>query len=525
MRLIRLNAGIKRTISIHEIIDTYKYPVIAISVHLIIAAIRCVSAVYGPIRLQGDEAQYWSWSQHLGWSYYSKPPLIAYCNYITEWLFGHSELSVRINAIFCGILIGLVTYLFTYKVYSSHQKALWASMLVLVMPFYFDISSIYSTDSILLLCWLLAAYFYWQASGTNKWRYWIAMGVSIGVGSLGKYAMLFFILTLLLYLLFEDRSKFSNPALYVSLLLGIAIFVPVIIWNAKHQFVGYQHLVDLSGVHDESRPILKKLLNILSFIGGQILIASPLFIVMYCKMFKQGRHDKLTRFFFIPMFIILGIFMMESVIKKREADINWTMFVYTGLPILLASYIIDFHKEKIAKILFGITVSLLLIVTTIPIWSSPVSKRILPVKADPMKELYVWRDMAKSVDSIYTGCNNPSKTIIFSDQYMCVSELMFYLYPDKQIYFYNSGSRMCEYQLWKGVEQYNNKNYDALFVHFTPYDKIDPNENNMPSSVAGAFEKIDSHIVKTYYYRGELAYVVDIYKMKKLKTIQIASPN
>lgn len=75
-----------------------------------------------PLALAGDEAQFWAWSKHLDWSYYSKPPLIAYCNYITQQWFGHSELSVKINAIFCGMLIGWITYLFTYKVYQSHLK-------------------------------------------------------------------------------------------------------------------------------------------------------------------------------------------------------------------------------------------------------------------------------------------------------------------------------------------------------------------------------------------------------------------
>jgi len=39
----------------------------------------------------------------------------------------------------------------------------------------------------------------------------------------------------------------------------------------------------------------------------------------------------------------------------------------------------------------------------------------------------------------------------------------------------------------KGAEQYDNRNYDALFVHFTPYDKNDPPANNLPSCVSAAF--------------------------------------
>jgi hypothetical protein len=502
------------------------YPLLAVFIHFIVAILRCLYVVGGPLRLQGDEAQYWAWSKHLDLSYSSKPPLIAYCNYVTQWLFGHSELSVRANAILGGMLIGWVTYLFAYKIYLSHIKAFWASMLVLVMPFYFEVSLLYSTDSILLLFWLLSAYFYWQASETNKWQYWIAMGLCIGIGSLGKYAMLFFILTLFLYLLFEDRRKFSNPALYLSVLLSIAIFMPVIIWNINHQFIGYKHLEGLSGLCNIYHLMSWKISNVAIFIGGQIALISPLFIVMYFKMFKHYWHNKLTRYFFIPMFFILALFTFISIIKEHEADINWTMFVYTGFPILLASYIVDYHKEKLAKILFGITFSLLILATTIPMWSSPVSKRILPVRIDPIKKLANWKDMANAVDSVYATCGNLQKTFIFSDDYMLTSELLFYLYPNDHIYFLITDHECANISYGKVWNNIIIIGYDAIFIQYSKIDKKIFNPNLKPElskNISSAFVKVTSYTKKICYYRNEPSYQLDIYKLKGFKSIKSTS--
>ena len=40
--------------------------------------------------LTEEEAQYWDWSRHLDWSYYSKPPLIAYLIHLFTWIGGQN---------------------------------------------------------------------------------------------------------------------------------------------------------------------------------------------------------------------------------------------------------------------------------------------------------------------------------------------------------------------------------------------------------------------------------------------------
>lgn len=498
---------------------SYKYFILALSIHAIAAILRCIYVLFGPLSLHGDEAQYWTWSSHLSWSYYSKPPLIAFCNYITQSLFGHSELSVRINAILCGMLIGWVTYLFAYKVFHSQRKAFWASMLVFVMPFYFEISLIYSTDSILLLFWLLSSYFYWEAAETGKWYYWIALGFSIGIGSLGKYAMLFFIPILFVYLIIYDRKHLSNVGLYISLLIGLALFSPVVFWNINHQLVGLKHLGGLSGIDNMYHPLSWHFLNILNFVLGQILIMSPLFVVFYYKIFIHRNRDKVSSYFIVPIVFIWMLFFFISIIKTHEANVNWTMFVYTSLPLLLSSYIVDNHQEKMAKILFGITISLLSIVMTIPMWTSLISKKILPLDVDPVKKLSTWKGLSNKVDSIYNATANPQKTFIFTDDYMLTSELLFYLYPNKSIYFFNNGSRMCQYQLWEGIEQYENKGYDAIFVDCSSSGK-DELPPPLSKNICDAFEHVDPCIKINCNYRGEPSFNLYIYKLKGFKSIK-----
>ena len=49
----------------------------------------------GKIELSEDEAYQWLWSKHPALSYYSKPPLIAYTQFLGTHLWGDTEFGVR----------------------------------------------------------------------------------------------------------------------------------------------------------------------------------------------------------------------------------------------------------------------------------------------------------------------------------------------------------------------------------------------------------------------------------------------
>src|SRR5262249_47105231 len=49
----------------------------------------------GKIELSEDEAYQWTWSKHLALSYYSKPPFVAYAQFLGTSIWGDNELGVR----------------------------------------------------------------------------------------------------------------------------------------------------------------------------------------------------------------------------------------------------------------------------------------------------------------------------------------------------------------------------------------------------------------------------------------------
>ena len=60
----------------------------------------------GTIQLGEDEAYQWLWSKHLALSYYSKPPLIAYTQWLGTFLWGDTAFGVRFFAPVIGAALG-----------------------------------------------------------------------------------------------------------------------------------------------------------------------------------------------------------------------------------------------------------------------------------------------------------------------------------------------------------------------------------------------------------------------------------
>jgi 4-amino-4-deoxy-L-arabinose transferase-like glycosyltransferase len=71
--------------------------------------------------------------------------------------------------------------------------------------------------------------------------WWLAVGVAVGCGLLSKYTALFFGAQILLWLLLmkDQRRWLASPWPYLGGILAFAIFSPVILWNADHEWVSF----------------------------------------------------------------------------------------------------------------------------------------------------------------------------------------------------------------------------------------------------------------------------------------------
>src|SRR5260221_2783952 len=159
---------------------------------LAVTVFRLMWLAREPYPLYGDEAQYWTWAQALDWGYYSKPPLIGWLIALTTGLAGDSEFGVRIAAPVIHAVIALMPSDLGRRLFDARTGA-WAGALYVTLPAVSVSSVLMSTDLPLLVFLTLGVVSLQRALEPGGRKWWLGVGLALGLGLLSKYAMATFV--------------------------------------------------------------------------------------------------------------------------------------------------------------------------------------------------------------------------------------------------------------------------------------------------------------------------------------------
>lgn len=225
---------------------------------LIVTLIRLVYLYFlCPYELVEDEAHYWEWSRRLGLSYYSKGPGVAWAIAAATHLLGVSEFAVRTPSVLSAAVASLGLAGLASDVYRSRRAGLYAAALYNLVPVFQFTSLLMTIDSPYIAAWALAARAGWRAVALRdlRWRWWLLLGVSLGVGFLFKYTILLLVPGLLLGALatrMDRPPRFGSPQQGLRWLACAVVFLavisPVILWNIQNGWPTFRHLLGHLGL-------------------------------------------------------------------------------------------------------------------------------------------------------------------------------------------------------------------------------------------------------------------------------------
>ncbi len=453
-----------------KIIDKYHdYWKLIITADSILLIARVIWILYGNIPLHSEEAQYWLWSKHLDLSYYSKPPLIAYTIFLSTQIFSDSVLGIRIIAIIIGFIIPLITYRFACELFKDSKIAFYSGLILFTLPHYHYTSIILSTDSLIILFWLLTMLYSWRAMQQNNFKDWLLMGIFLGLGIMSKYTMLLWIPSVLLLSRLFHLNLFKQKGFYLSLGLAGIICIPMIFWNVTTGFVGFKHVFGLMGAYKPFPGIGISLAQIAEYTAGQLGSLVPFYLPAIYLLInrwsrKQFSEDNLpVSYLLIPILFVLSFFAFVAI---RKTEINWTYFAYGAYPILLGYAFVKFIDKKKLRLALGAT-ALLIFIMFLPSAFGRLGTKIYPPKIDPFHKMAGWDDLGNTVSGI-TKEMEDEKMFIFSDRYQIASELAFYMENSPQTYCINNGRRMNQFDIWPGINQFAWEGYNAIYVSPVP---------------------------------------------------------
>ncbi len=189
--------------------------------------VRAAWAVRVPL-LDG-ETYYWVWSKTLALSYLDHPPFLAYLIRLTT-AFGDHEVWVRMGPLLAGIVTPLALFTLGREMFGVRAGLIAAAVFQLV-PVLTGAGLFATPETPLFLWWSLALVSARRALWGNA-RWWIPTGVAIGLGMLSKIPMIALPVGILGFVLTRRRGALRQPWPYVGAVIAVALFAPVLAWNA-----------------------------------------------------------------------------------------------------------------------------------------------------------------------------------------------------------------------------------------------------------------------------------------------------
>lgn len=300
---------------------------------LALVGLRLVAAAFTPITF--DEAYYWMWSKHLAGGYYDHPPMVALVIRLGTLIAGDTELGVRLVSILLALPMSWAIYEATWVLFGGRRVAATAAIFLNVTLMAAVGTMIVTPDAPLLVAssFVLLSLAKVLQSGRGAW--WLVVGVAVGCALLSKYTALFFGPAILIWLIVVPKLRhwLISPWLYLGGLVAVAMFAPVILWNADHHWVSFIKQLGRARIEDFNPVFIGEL------IPTQIAFATPavwLLGAMGLSALYQRRAGALAvRVLVNTMFwTIVAYFVWHSLHARVEA--NWFAPVYPAFVIAAA---------------------------------------------------------------------------------------------------------------------------------------------------------------------------------------------
>src|SRR6516162_8158029 len=223
---------------------------------IVIAAMTALRIAYASlIELRTDEAYYWTWSKEYALSFLDHPPMIAWFIRFGTAIFGDTNLGVR----FGGIVAMLVTQLLLADIVRRVTHDVRAIVVAVLMPeaaLYYGLLMAKVAPDVAMIPFAVAMM--WSLvrlaeSGDGRW--WLAAGAFGGFALLSKFTVVLMLPAVLAFVLVPSwRTRWlRSPYPWIAALIVLVLFLPVVIWNAQHDWASFRfQLVRATATHELS---------------------------------------------------------------------------------------------------------------------------------------------------------------------------------------------------------------------------------------------------------------------------------
>jgi 4-amino-4-deoxy-L-arabinose transferase-like glycosyltransferase len=290
-------------------------------------ALRLIVAAFMP--LSNDEILYWRYSKHLGFGFLDHPALNPAMIKIGTLIAGDTPLGIRLMAVLSGLPATWAVWRATTLLTRDARTGLYAA-LFFSLTFAMSIGGMIATsDSAVMLTSALILWTVVKLIDSQRGVWWLAIGAAIGFGMYAKYttAFLGFGLVFWLALAPSMRRWFFSPWPYFGAALSLAIFAPVLAWNAEREWASFAYQSSRMAPHHLDLRFVGE------YLGSQLVLATPavfILAVLGLTLKPPTSDDQGPRLMLACLILpLLVLFFVQSFIERVQG--NWPMAVYPAI--------------------------------------------------------------------------------------------------------------------------------------------------------------------------------------------------
>ena len=384
--------------------------------------------------LIGDEAYYWMYSQFLDWGYFDHPPGIAVLVKLGSWL-PKSELSVRIFS----ILFCCASFILMYKKIKPKNSYIFSATLFGFLIFNI-LGFVALPDGLFFFLSIIYLHVFNRAVQSNATSDYALVGLFSALLLYSKYHGL---LVIGFSLLATPKILLGYP-IYLSAIIGIALFLPHLIWQYLNDFPSFTyHLISRGGTNYRLHHTVEYLFGNIPYHGGLVLLV--LFIATFYFKSQTTWHRILKWNIYGTLILFLALTFNGQFIQS-----NWT------LPAIFPIIYLGYKKMEQSKYYGPFKV---LVLVFVPIMLLLRIHLVHPLFKNENDRVWDFHYGATYANLVNEYSNNE---IIVANRYQDASLLNFYLGKDYFIPSINSKSRSNQYSLWQFEKELCGK--DVNFV-------------------------------------------------------------
>lgn len=379
--------------------------------------------------LSPDEAYYAAWSRDLSASYFDHPPAVAFLIRAATSVFGESAWAVRIPAMLVGALLPLFLFGATRALGASRRAALTTTLAAAATLFFSAASFIVTPDTPLVFAIAAAAFFAARGAQPGGAPFVLAAGLALAFATFSKLTGLLFSMT---YFVLPGLGSWPRRAVVLALsLLGL---VPVLVWNAQHDFPMFAY-------HSSrvTRAFSFAPQHAFEFLGAQaaLLAVTPTLWIAKSAWAAWRANAGVPRAFVLWGALPFAATLALSFVTKVEA--NWIGAAFVPLFVVVAPWLDTRAVSRERFVVPAVAATLTLLAHLHVAWP------FLPLEParDPTAQLRHGPALAAIARSELRGEALP----VLANRYQEAALLAFYL-PSRRVATLEGGPRKSQYDLW-----------------------------------------------------------------------------